>query len=166
MNRYLAALAAFCLVVFLLPVPPSDAQEKLKPTNLDKVNTPGDEDDPHLTSTGLILLYTSVNKGRSEVMISKRSKKDSPWLAGKVLPELKERADVKSVFLTPDGRYPQHLYFATNYDPEVKDTRGDNYDIYYLIRQGAGAEFTTKTAVISVCTAVDERHPRVTADDR
>ncbi len=167
MNRYLAVLFVAALLLAILPAAPGGAQsEPLKPINLDKVNTTADEDDPHLTADGLRLLYTSRKKGRSDILMATRAKKDQSWSAGKQLPELKDSCDFRSVFLTPDGKYPQHLIFATNYDPEAKDLRGDNYDIYYLIRQGPRAEFTTKTAIISVCTEADELHPWMMPDGR
>jgi hypothetical protein len=167
MNRFLAALLVAVVVLGLLPDAPGDDAPTLKPTNLDKVNTAKDEDDPHITSDGRILLYTSGAKGKVEPLMSQRTKKDAPWGPGKPVIDLfRHRCDYRGFFLSLDGKYPQHLYFACNYDPEAKDQRGDNYDIYYLIRQGPGAEFTTPTAVINVCTEGDELHPWVSADDR
>lgn len=166
MFRYLAALLTVGSMLAVLAEAPGDEPAALKPIPLDKLNTKQDEDEPHLNSNGMLLFYSSVTKGKAELLVAARAKKDSPWQAGRPLPDVRDGSDVRSVFLTPEGRYPQHLFFATNYDPERKDRRGDNYDIYYLIRQGPGSEFTTKTAVISVCTEVDEMHPWLTLDGR
>lgn len=166
MVRYLVVLFGISALFLAFPEASGDEPALLKPTPLEKLNTKQDEDEPHVNSNGLMLFYTSINKGKADVLISARAKKDQPWPAGKPVPDLRDGSDVRSVFLTPEGRYPQHLFFATNYDPERKDRRGDNYDIYYLIRQGPSSEFTTKTAVISVCTAVDELHPWLTLDGR
>jgi hypothetical protein len=68
-------------------------------------------------------------------------------------------------FLSPDGRYPQSLFFATDRGPtNEKDLKGDNLDIYFLTRQGPRTEFTTLTPVQSECTPEDEMHPWLTAD--
>jgi hypothetical protein len=166
MNRCLTVPLTAGLLTLVLPAAPGDEPATLKPTNLDKVNTARDEDDPHLSANGLLLFYTSANKGKAETLISSRARKDAAWPAGKPMVELKEQGDVRGVFLTADGKYPQHLFFSCNYDPDAKDFRGNNYDIYYFIRQGPTAEFTTKTAVIGVDTPVDEMYPWLTPDNR
>jgi hypothetical protein len=52
------------------------------------------------------------------------------WPAGKPMLDINSKADTRSVFLTPDGVYPQRLYFASNKDLDKKgDNKGDNYDI-------------------------------------
>ena len=57
-------------------------------------------------------------------------------------------------------------FFATNWDPERKEKRGDNYDIYFTVRQSASAAFTTPTPVQAVDTPADEMHPWLTANGK
>lgn len=161
MNRYVVPGLVAGLVFFTC-VPSQGDEPALKPLNLEKLNSDKDEDDPHIASNGLSLFYSSTTKDRTEVLLSVRRTSSAAWQAGKPLPELKGKADYRSVFLTPDGRFPQYLYFATNKDPEKKN-RGDNYDIYFLIRQFANAEFTTETGM-RVCSERDEMHPWLTAN--
>lgn len=152
------------LVLLLAAVASSDETEAPRPVNL-AVNTEKDEDDPHLSSSGLSLVYTSTSKDTRELLLSQRSSRNTPWPAGKPLLSGGGKADHASGFLTTDGRYPQYLYFATNYDPvNEKTQKGDNFDLYFLIRQRAGAEFTTQTPLHAVCTAADELHPWLSSD--
>lgn len=161
MRRTFAA----CLAVALLTVtiePGRGADDKPQPTNLEKLNTDKNEDDPHLSANGLSLFYTSTSKNKSEILLSIRKTGKAAFAAGKAMPEISGKADYRSVFLAAEGKFPQYLFYATNRDPEKK-TRGDNYDIYFLMRQFPGAEFTTETG-LRVCTARDEMHPWMTPD--
>lgn len=164
MHRF--AFIPFLVAFLVVAVPASHGDDKdgrLKPTNLEKLNTDKDEDDPHLATDGRTLYYAVGTKGNYEVYVaSKRVAKGGTWPAGKVVPDLKGKADYRSVFMTPEGKYPQYLFFATNADP-LKQSRGDNYDLYFLIKQFADADFTTKTA-LRICTARDEMHPWLTRD--
>lgn len=147
---------------FLAPASGDDKESRLKPTNLEQLNSKADEDDPHVHSTGQTLLYTYTEKGKSSVLAAARRPSDKAWLKGKPMIELQGKADYKSVFLTPEGRFPQLMYYATNKNPETGN-RGDNYDIYFRFKQFANADFTNETALRS-CTAADELHPWQTAD--
>src|SRR5262249_39512953 len=69
-------------------------------------------------------------------------------------------------FLTPDGKFPQHLYFAVKKHPAKETSATENFDLLFLIKQSAKADFTTATPVQAVCTEADERHPWLTADGR
>lgn len=154
------------LVLGLLTLPLSFAEdsEPPKPTNL-AVNSDRDEDEPHLASSGLTLFYTVHTKGKRNLLMSTRANRNQPWPVGKPLFESTGKADVLSGFLTVDGRFPQYLYFATDRDPtNEKDQKGNNFDVYFLIRQRPGAEFTTQTPLHSVSTEEDEMHPWLTPD--
>lgn len=138
--------------------------EESEPVNL-TVNTNKDESEPHLSSSGLSLFYTTTTKGKREVYVSGRANRNQAWPRGKPLLDGQGRADFLGGYLTADGRYPQYLYFATDHDPvNEKDQKGTNFDIYFLIRQRAGAEFTTRTPLHSVCSEEDELHPWLSAD--
>lgn len=150
------------LVSFTFGPTRADVKSDVKPVNLDKLNTEKNEDDPHLSANGLSLFYTQTAKNKSDILLSIRKSGKAPFTAGKPLPELSGKADFRSVFLTADGKFPQYAFYATNRDPEKK-TKGDNFDIYFLMRQFPGAEFTTDTG-LRVCTARDELHPWATPD--
>jgi WD40-like Beta Propeller Repeat len=143
-----------------------DQPAALQPVHLENVNTDKDEDDPHLSSNGLHLYYTSSADGKSEIMEAVRKSKDRSWSRGKPVADINVAGDCRSVFLTPDGIYPQFLFFATNKDPEKPDGRGDNFDLYFLIKQRAKADFTTPTPLHTIGTPADELHPWLTADGR
>jgi gluconolactonase len=145
---------------------PSQEPEALQPVHLENVNTDKDEDDPHVSSNGLHLYYTSHADGKYEIMEAIRKPRDRSWSAGQSVADINIAGDCRSVFLTSDGIYPQYLFFATNKDPEKKDGRGDNFDIYFLIKQRAKADFTTSTPLHTIGTPADELHPWLTADGR
>src|SRR5262249_40325029 len=160
------ALLALGITVLFLRASPKDDAPALQPTHLDNVNTEMDEDDPHLSSDGLRLFYTSRGHGKSEVMEASRKSRRRSWSAGQPMLDLNDQGDCRGVFLTPEEDYPQHLFFATNRDPDQKNGRGDNFDIYYLIKQRAKADFTTLTPIQAIATQADEMYPWLTADSK
>jgi hypothetical protein len=162
MNRFIAALLVVGVTVVGLGTAADDEPEPTKPANLDQLNSDKDEDDPHVISSSTGLFYTVKNKDKIDLLVTQR-RKGSPWTRGQLWPQFEEKADFRSVFMTRDNSFPQKLYFATNKDPE-KNAPGDNYDIYYLMRQGPTSDYTFRTAEIGVCTAADEMHPWITVD--
>jgi hypothetical protein len=134
---------------------PAEAAEP-KPVNLEQLNTDGDEDDPHLSSDGLRLYYTARAEGKWAILESVRKTKNGPWPPGKRHEDITTLGDCRSVFVTPDGKFPQRLFFATN-------AKGENFDLFYLTKQNAEADFTTMTA-LPLNTPKDELHPWLTAD--
>jgi WD40-like Beta Propeller Repeat len=135
--------------------------------NLEKLNTADDEDEPHLGSGGTALYFARNVKAKWSLQVATRRAPGQAWGAGQD-PDgyFDDKADNRGAFLTPDGKYPQYLYFASNANPEKKDHRGDNFDLYVSVRQKAGAAFTTPTPVQSACTEEDEEHPWLTADGK
>lgn len=166
MKRYFALMLGFGLVTLGLRAGSAADEGALKPVNIANVNTDRDEDDPHVGPSGLVLFYASVTKEKSGILVSRRSRTTFPWSPGKEeFPELNGHADYRSVFLTADGRYPQLLYYATNKDPE-KGEKGSNFDIYFLIKEGPRADFTSESAMPAVDTQEDELDPWMTLDGR
>jgi hypothetical protein len=162
MHRLPFVLLILALPLAVLPAaPPADEPKTPMPINLDKVNTKADEDDPHLSSDGKTLYYTSTANGKSDVWMAHRSSASQPWSGGKLVPDINSKADTRSVFVTPEGVFPQRLYYATNKDPE-KNRKGDNFDLYFVTKQLPSADFTFETA-LPFCTAEDEMHPWLTA---
>src|SRR5437667_1449088 len=168
MSRYFAAVLALGILVAAgLAAPPAEPP-LLKAIPLDKLNTDADEDEPHLATDGLQLYYTMANKkGKPDLFVSTRRVHSQPWPHGILVDGyFVDKADNCDACVTLAGKYPQYLYFATNKDPEKKDSRGDNFDLYVAVRQNRGAAFTTPTPVHGVCTPMDERHPWLTADGK
>jgi hypothetical protein len=164
MHRALVLLPALALLVLALPAAEPEPKTP-KPIHL-PLNTKDDEDDPYLASSNLLYFAGEV-KGRWQLTASTRRLASAAWPAGKEVDgEFPEKADVRSPCLTPEGRYPQYLYFATNWDPEKKEKRGDNYDIYVSVRQNASAAFTAPTPVQAIDTPADEMHPWLTANGK
>jgi hypothetical protein len=70
--------------------------------------------------------------------------------------------EVRGVFLTGDGAYPQVLYFGLlAVDPDVTDKKG-NWDIMFAIRDRAGKDFTPTRGLNTIDSPVDELHPWLT----
>jgi hypothetical protein len=161
MHRFLPALPVVVLLAVALPAAPVDEPKAPKPSNLDKLNTPADEDDPHPTSNALSLYYTSHANDKTDILVAHRASTAQPWPAGKPVADLNSKADTRSVFATPDGVYPQRLYFASTKDLDKKDQKGNNFDLYFVTKQNAQADFTFEQG-LPFCTPDDELHPWLT----
>lgn len=158
----LLAVAGWAALALLGQSPAADDAARLKPINLDQLNTTADEDDPHPSSNGLALYYASTARKKFDILVSQRANAGLPWPAGKPVEDyIQSEVDDRSTFLTADGRFPQYLYFATKKDKEI-----NNFDIYVAVKQGPRAAFAAPTPVNAVCTEADELHPWLTADGR
>lgn len=156
-----------CLSLFGVDLPAQNkASPRVKPANLDRLNTTEDENDPHLSPSGQRLFYTHSAKEKSEVMASTRLASTKTWGPGKPFVDLQGKADYRAVFMTAENRFPQFLYFCTNKDPEKADQKGNNYDIYFLIKQFAGADFTNPTPVHAISSEREEMFPWLSTDGR
>jgi hypothetical protein len=165
MHRSLFALLPAGLL--LLALPAAEPEKAVKPINLDRLNTKADEDEPFLASNGLVLYYAAKNGDHWELMVSSRRKTSQDWPASQAVDGyFSDKADNLSTCLTPEGRYPQYLYFASNTAPEKKSGKGDNLDLYVAVKQKADAAFTSPTPVQGVCTADDETAPWLTASGK
>src|SRR5688500_14717836 len=81
----------------------------VKAINLDKLNSPADEDDP-CPADGLTLLYATTRSGPHDIHIARRGAANQPWQAGKPYPGLASKdADERSPFV-----FRFTLYFASN----------------------------------------------------
>jgi hypothetical protein len=158
MNRPLT------LVFAALAAVAGTARAEIKPTPL-AVNTAADEDEPHLSSNGLKLFYTSNANKKFDVLLSVREDTRHAWPAGKPFADINSKANTRGVFLTPDGVLPQRLYFATDKDPTKKDEKGDNYDLFFVTKQTPMADFTFEQG-LPFGTKDDEMHPWLTKDGR
>jgi gluconolactonase len=132
--------------------------------NLGQPNTTKDEDEPHLSGNDLRLYYTLGDNGKYQVMESVRKKRDQPWPPGSPVVEVNQDGDNRSPFVTDGRKYPHYFYFATNKDPDKPDGRGDNFDIFYLTKLNAKADFTNPTPLHAISTAADELHPWLSRD--
>jgi WD40-like Beta Propeller Repeat len=170
MNKFwlAAPVVAFLtgLATLLPPAAGDDPPRPIKPVNLD-CNTKADEDDPHVTSSGATLYYTSNAKKKIDLMASKRT--GGKWTAGKSIVDvygsyIATAADDRSVFVTSDSVFPQYLYYATN--KNELDQKGDNFDLYVTSRLGPNKEFDPPVAVTKLDTPADELHPWLTKDGK
>jgi len=163
MQKALFALpAALGLALFYLPAAPADEQKPLKPFNV-PVNTPGDEDEPHVSPDGRTLYWTSINSsGKEDICFAQRRSALKAWPdRGKLIEGyVSTEGDDRGVFQT-GGRDFQYLYFATK-----KDRKSRNYDIYVAMRLDEGKVWSAPTPVNAVCTEDDELHPWLTVDGR
>ncbi len=162
MNRF--CLPTFVALLLTLPamlLRAADQASPAKPVNL-ACNTEADEDDPHLSSNGLTLYYSTNAKKKWEVMFSKHLP-TGKWATGKAVegyigpaPDAKNPPDYRGVFLTADGSYPQFMYFAS--DKNESDKKGDNFDLFLTFRNSAKDEFVPPE-MVTVDTPADELNP-------
>lgn len=163
MSRTVAALLTLGLTTLALS---ADDPGKLQPVPV-PVNTDKDETDPHVSSDDLSLYYIQAGKDKAEAFLSQRKKANQPFGPGKALPLFKTKtANIRSLFITPEGKYPQYLYFASDEDFDKRGQKGDNFDLYFYIKQKADADWTTKTALVTLGTEFDELHPWLAPDGK
>jgi hypothetical protein len=157
----LAALAALLAATLTIPAAKPEEPKPLEPINL-AINTEADEDDPCLASDGLTFYYASNTKGKFDIMQAKRPNTKAKWGAGAMLKDyVRTEVDDRGVSLTPEGKYPQFIFFATQ-----KDKQTNNYDLYVCVRLSAGKAFTEPTPVQATATPDDEMHPWLTGDGK
>jgi hypothetical protein len=162
MLRLLAAVLIPASLTFPLIAGQQDEKKSIKIINLEKLNTAKDEDDPHVSSSGLTLLYSTNAEKKFDLILTRRADLGRPWIAGKPVGDyIQTEADDRSAFLTKDGVYPQFLYFATK-----KDKRTKNFDIFAAVKQDRSAAFSAPTPINSISTEADELHPWLTADGK
>jgi hypothetical protein len=155
-------------VVLLAATAPVASVEKhqpgvLKPINLEKLNSEKDEDDPHPASDGLHFYFASNRRGKFDIFESTRIRRNQPWPAAKLVDGyVQTKGDDRSLFVTPEGRFPQFMYFATKKEPATDA----NFDIYVAVKQLPLAEFGAPIPLSTVCTSADELHPWLTNDAR
>jgi Tol biopolymer transport system component len=168
MNKVpLALLLVLPATVSLFPVRAEEPTKLVKPVPL-PVNTEADEDDPHLSSNGLKLFYSSNADGKYDILVSQRRTTAQSWPKGKKNEELdflRTKVDDRSVFVTPEGKLPQYIYYATKKDKE----KGNSFDIYVAVKNLPGPDkvFSEPTALTTISTReADELHPWLTADGK
>jgi hypothetical protein len=165
-SRPVLAVIVPCLLLAGASHAAPPAPKTLSPTPLKALNSAGGETDPSTTPGDVTLYYSARVHGRYEVRVARRRNHTYPWRKGQALPDLQGKADYRTAFLTNDKRYPQYLYYATNVDVMNEGAQGSNFDIYFLIKQGRRADWTTPTPIHSVDTAADEMDPWLSADFR
>src|SRR5262249_49131549 len=105
-------------------------------------------------------------KKKLDILVSKRTSASGKWAAGKSVEDaygayVKTPADDRSLFVTPEGTYPQYLYYATKLDE-----KGDNFDLYVTYRDGPTKEFAPPEAMTVLDTPADEMDPWLTKDGK
>ncbi len=161
----LLATAAVLPTLSVIDVRADDPQE-LKIHNLDKINTPADEDDPFVSADGSTLFFTSNPSGQFHLMSATRRSKTQPYANAKPLDDLNSKANDVSPFLMPretDGS--EYIYFASQ---STSDAGKTNFDILFSRRLKPSEPFQRigVAPVQPVCTEEDELHPWVMADAR
>lgn len=161
MNKPLLASSFVVLTVFAFQFLHAAESPAIKPVHLD-CNTKADEDDPHVSSNGLMLYYSTKAQDLWAVMSSKRLP-SGKWAAGKPvegyigpLPDAKKPADYRGVFVTTEKVFPQFMYFASN--KNENDQKGDNFDLFVTLRNSAKDEFAPPE-MVTVDSPVDELNP-------
>jgi hypothetical protein len=177
MKRFLIPLFAGLLILGVRGLSEGGDKDAVTPVNLEKLNTPGDEDDPFIAANGLSLYYAhrkeaakktdaEEKKGKKDkktdkaptfsILVSKRSSGKDAWPVGKVVFSSPD-ADYRSPFL-----YKSDLYFASNEVPDEKLAALKNFDIFKRIAMQAHFPLPGET----VNEKTDEMHPWITASGK
>jgi len=133
---------------------------ELKVTNLERVNTPADEDDPAAAPDGLGLYFASNAGGHFDLMCAVRKVRTQPFANAKPIEELVGKTDDRSPCPLPRGREgDEYFYYASQRDAK-------NFDLFFVRRLKPSEPFLRAIgAVHNVCTDADELHPCVMADE-
>jgi hypothetical protein len=103
--------------------PDANGGDKIKISNLEKLNTEADEEDPCPTPDGNGLLYARKGRDSYDIYIAKRAAATMPFLTGKLFIQDKV-ADERSPFM-----YKDKYYFATNEITDAKFAKLKNFDL-------------------------------------
>jgi hypothetical protein len=170
--RLILAIYIACFVFTMVHVLPSnligrarskDADPKeIKITNIERLNTSADEDDPCLAPSGLAFFFTSNAEGHADLMMAVRKAKDAPFINAKPIEELCGKSDDISPFpLAKDKDGWEYLFFASKRD-------AGNFDVFFTNRPKPTDPFNriALAPVHQVCTPEDEAHPWVSPDSK
>jgi hypothetical protein len=125
--------------------------DTVKPINLEKLNTAGDEEDPCPTPDGLGLLYASKKKKYYDILLAKKATAAAPFGPGKAF--IADRGcDVRTPFVL-GGKY----YFASNEVPDEKFAKLKNFDILMQIGTQRAAPI-----IADINSQADEMYPWIT----
>jgi hypothetical protein len=161
-TQFLPAAAALLAAGALAAAPPGGPGEGVKPvevTSLGQVNTPADEDDPHVL--GNVLYYASNAKGKFDLMVAARANALTGWPRGRVVDGVQTEVDDRSPFVVSERSGFQYLFFAT-----MKDKETNNFDLYVAQRFDTRKPFSEPTPVHAADSEADELHPWLTADGK
>jgi hypothetical protein len=125
---FISATVGLSLLIQIDAISPAGQEPKIKPLNLEQVNTKADEVDPFLTPDGLSLYYASNanREGTFDILKSQRRSAAQRWPPGKRLSLNTKDADARSPFL-----WRTTLYFAGNkVEEEFKDKK--NFDLFQM----------------------------------
>jgi hypothetical protein len=154
MPRIVIALSLTLACSTLLGPSPAGEPKRAMPTNLGKVNTKADEDDPFIMVNKTTVLYASNAAGTFDIMVSQAKPDGKLWSAGKPLAgcDSKEADERSPFFSARDNK----LYFATNEVPDEKLKDLKNFDI--KVRASGRAPLI----VPGISEKEDELHPWIT----
>jgi hypothetical protein len=150
MRCWILSIALLALFVFAYPWDIS-AGDKTRITNLDKLNTSADEEDPCPTPDGLGLLYATRRDKSYDIFASRRTTALAAFPAGRAF-IFDKVADERCPFVFKD-RY----YFSTNDVPDPKFAKLKNYDILFQVG------FQRPLPVLGeINSKADEMYPMIT----
>jgi hypothetical protein len=165
-------LALALLTVALAGVTLAAEEPRLvKPINL-AINTRDDEDEPHVASDGKTLYYSVKVKAkgkekekegtRQAIAYTTRTATTRPWGKAHLFDDFFEaESEVRGVFLTPEGTYPQVMYFGLFASEKAEGSKG-NWDVVFGIRERAGKGVGPTRPLLTIDTTKDELHPWLT----
>src|SRR5262245_56265525 len=161
-TRPLFALAFFAILVAASKLPgssqtPGKAEEpaEVRVTNLDRLNSPADEDDPCVAPDGQRLFFTCNAAGNFDIMMAeKRPPRQNFFANPKPVEELNSKNDEGSPFPLPREADGSEYIFLSLYDAK-------NYDIFFTRKLSANEPYmrSALAGVLGVCTPQDETHP-------
>ncbi len=134
---------------------PQAEEPEVRALNLERVNSPADEDDPCVAVGGQRLFFTSNKTGNFDVMLAeKRPPKQNFFANPKPVEELNSKRDEASPFpLPPDADGSEYIFLAFH------DAK--NFDIFFTRKLTPNEPYmrSALAAVLGVCTPEDETHP-------
>ncbi len=130
-------------------------QPEVRPTNLERLNSAVDEDDPCLAVDGQRLFFTCNKAGSFDVMMAqKRPPRQNFFANPSPVEELNSKRDEAGPFPLPrDADGSEYIFLA------LHDAK--NFDIFFTRKLTPNEPYmrSALAAVLGVCTPEDEAHP-------
>jgi hypothetical protein len=132
-----------------------ETTDRVKVLNLERLNTPADEDDPCLAPDGLRLFFSSNQSGNFDVMMAqKRPPRQNFFANPRPVEELNSKGDDASPVPLPREEDGSEYIFLARHDAK-------NFDIFFTRKLTPDEPYmrSALAGVLGVCTPADETHP-------
>ena len=130
------------------------------PVEVEELRADGSDQDPTLSPDGLALFFASARvdaaaKGGLDIFVATRPRRDAPWTAPVIVPELNSAADDFPGSLSGDQLV---IYMSSE--------RDGSEDLYRATRASLSAQWSPPSPIVELNTGSGDRRPWISPDER